>query len=1538
MSGVYMKDNNSMKRYVEHKVQQIKNDYLNNYERVIADYEREVENRQSYHGRELLELLQNADDEMKGELNPKAKIVFDGKNLIVSNNGRAFQEKGVSSLMLSNLSPKRKNRQLIGNKGTGFRSILSWAESIRIDSGDLHIRFSADHSQKMLSELYNGVFPEEMTAATLAFPQWIDEKTDYDYTTTIAIKTKNNRSVQNDIEEQIGKLNSEILIFLNNIRELEIISPQKTIRYVRTFKDNDVVLETIDGDNIIDHQEWRLFKSIDNHFENELFSIVIAYNKDGKAPQNNVLHAYFPTKVDFPFPVLLHADFNVDSHRNQLEEGAANTFILRKAAELLVKTAIELHDGEDASYGPLKFLIPQDTYNRDLRDHEFGISLITAIKNALIFPTVNNKYVRYSKELKFYTGSLAEYVYGNSFNDLLQYSDSPELDRFLKPIFCNNPGYDFYEFVSAINEWASILPRTDDSLRLIVRFLDDMIIDEDLSDYFLYNYEEDTEKNFKIFFDSNFEIINYIEPRFIAGKEDIIKDIPSFIHFNSLHPVMEEAIFETENISQHLEDLRIFEYKFEDIIETANIAIDATEDIKLQILYSNELLQWTYVYSDSIKQDMSIYVNAPTRNGEILSTNVLFMGKEYGNNTGENLLVDLLPRYFIADISELIGTSKEETAAFLVKLGVSKYPRIKTTSLYYSAYGGQDHVELKQYTKLIIQSLKYPLTAEGDKFNTADEFFRKIKDIRVSVNSITGIKAILSKAKTKDIIAWIKEDDKFREILFSPHELSTNNISLRWNNQNKDRSLDCSVLSYLRFVFLYFPWIDVNNERYRIDDCLLSNEKEINLSPYLVFPNVGEYVSELSGKIVKNKDEYTSVLKNLGMKSNFSDLSVKKIYEVLMALPNIPDSGAIAKTFYESILEENSRKRILEEIDISCPKTYTEFISKGQVYCRNGKYVENKNASYISKRDICESILETVNILNLSGRSVSYKNIPQILGVKELRIQGMELVSYEEHPNNVDFLKDFNQYKALAFTYRVNAKQDPKSQARLFSRLEIVLCSKIQIAYKNQLFELIDGEFYHDNGDRYYLCCSTYNKNMKRVKIGSGIASIICAHLNVFENRSDFRELYIAGTQTDRKAILRDSFDDDTIQKARKMMNSDEDIRDTFIQTLVRLSNKELSSFERIIESIDFEDISSVYNASKIIKLFTKLEIDIEEFNRIADFALDLEPFYRKEVERLIPRFINLYKNSWYEKLKNSSIEQKSQLQAEFLKYDDLCRDIKVRNSVYFEPEKEIADQLSINVQCPQSNLAEIYNNNLKVFIEKLGDDSFVDDFLSKPLNASLLYYAEYDELMKNYESYVEEIRTTTQKDQEQYQYQDKTRRIQYVEITSTAPNLVPISKTTSNKKSHSSTGYKDNRKSSERLGKDGELLIYNDLVRDPKKKFVRWVSENGKKAGVNPEGSATAGYDMEYTDEDGKRYYIEVKSTNGKIEAGISFHLSANEHQFAINNSESYLIYYVTEVDTNPKVSVLRDVFKDNEFNFEKYSYSIGEYIVTADVRLTES
>ena len=995
---------------------------------------------------------------------------------------------------------------------------------------------------------------------------------------------------------------------------------------------------------------------------------------------------------------------------------------------------------------------------------------------------------------------------------------------------------------------------------------------------------------------------------------------------------MEKRVNESEIIIENLEKLNIFEYSFKDIVDSANHLIDECSNKNEKSKYCNELLQWVYIYSEYIKSEDKIYLCIPNRSGKICHSRDLYFGKEYGNLVGEKVVESFAPESFVTDICKIIDSEKNEAIAFLTKLGVAKYPKITEGSIYY--YKSIKDELVKGYARSVIQSLRYPLNVENDKYNTPYDFYKDTKSLRISVNLIKDITTILSKARTKDIIAWIKDDNKLREYLYNTQETASNSISVMWKEYHrKDRTLECNAPSYLRYVFSNLPWIEVGGSRYCIGECLLVNDRDVDLTPYLAFPNVGEYVSDLGGKIKKHKDDYSSVLINLGMKEDFSELDVEKIYEVLQAMPEIPESALLAKTFYESILEDTTRKVIIEEINNTKPKAYNDFIKKGKVYCKNGNYVSVSDACYVSKRDVCESILDTVNVIDISGR-VAYTAIPKLLGPKELKLQGMHLENYELHPQHTNFLKDFNRYKALAFTYRVNAKKDVKSQARKFTNLEVLLCSKIQVSYNDQIYELGDGEFFHESGNVFYLCCNPYKSDFHRAKIGSGIASILCSHLDVYDNRTDFRELYTADSQNDRLEILHDSFDDATIQKAKKIMNSEEDIRDEFINVIDQLSNYDVSTQMRLIDTIDFEDISSDYNASKIIKLFRKLEIDVSEFNAKADFNIELEQYYRKEIEKYVSSLREQYNSTWYHKLKTESIEQKSTLQGKFLLYDSLCQNISIRNTVYFEPQKELIEQLSIDTNCKPINLSEVYYKNREIFVQKTSEQLYVDDFLAKTENASLLYYGEYDELTQRYNNYLEYLKDDEQKEYESNQ--QKHVSVKYVDIVASPGNEpVVAGGLGSRKKAPSSTGHKDNRTTTKRIGRNGERLVYDELLGDPNKKYVRWVSENGQRELKNPEGTAAAGYDLEYTDEFGKRCFVEVKSTTASISEGISFHISASEYKFALDNSDAYYIYYVTEVDSEPKITILHDIFIENEFNVENYSSSPDDYIISATVHL---
>lgn len=88
---------------------------------ILNHFNDEISTLEEYEGRELYELIQNADD--AGSSNLKIELI--GTTLIVSNDGnRPFTQDGYASIMRPNQSTKR-DEKYIGCKGLGFRSVLN---------------------------------------------------------------------------------------------------------------------------------------------------------------------------------------------------------------------------------------------------------------------------------------------------------------------------------------------------------------------------------------------------------------------------------------------------------------------------------------------------------------------------------------------------------------------------------------------------------------------------------------------------------------------------------------------------------------------------------------------------------------------------------------------------------------------------------------------------------------------------------------------------------------------------------------------------------------------------------------------------------------------------------------------------------------------------------------------------------------------------------------------------------------------------------------------------------------------------------------------------------------------------------------------------------------------------------------------------------------------------------------------------------------------------------------------------------------------
>ncbi len=108
----------SIQEVARKQIEITKQVYLLSPERMFSEFNGEKDNVKNYNGRQLLEMLQNADDaasEAIGEKKVFIKLL--GNKLIIANTGYPFSEEGLKSIFHSHLSPKEAKENQIGKKG-----------------------------------------------------------------------------------------------------------------------------------------------------------------------------------------------------------------------------------------------------------------------------------------------------------------------------------------------------------------------------------------------------------------------------------------------------------------------------------------------------------------------------------------------------------------------------------------------------------------------------------------------------------------------------------------------------------------------------------------------------------------------------------------------------------------------------------------------------------------------------------------------------------------------------------------------------------------------------------------------------------------------------------------------------------------------------------------------------------------------------------------------------------------------------------------------------------------------------------------------------------------------------------------------------------------------------------------------------------------------------------------------------------------------------------------------------------------------------
>ena len=254
---------------------------------------------ESYSGRILVELLQNADDAHSS----RVFITEQNGNVIFANNGRPFNDSDVMAISRSGASDKKRG-ETIGYRGIGFKSTSFLSSEIIIYSNETTFSFSKSKTAAAI-----GVNEENVPTIRIPFlvddtpyRNIIDTLQDSGFTTLFIFKSSNKNVLQDEIES----LSSDLMLFLHHLKEIETqnMGEDKLLRVMRKTKEW--------GQEItIDKRKWGI---VDNCLAFKMEEDEFIKCESDEA----VYYTFLPTYDKAPLPIKMNGDFSTDPSRKHI--------------------------------------------------------------------------------------------------------------------------------------------------------------------------------------------------------------------------------------------------------------------------------------------------------------------------------------------------------------------------------------------------------------------------------------------------------------------------------------------------------------------------------------------------------------------------------------------------------------------------------------------------------------------------------------------------------------------------------------------------------------------------------------------------------------------------------------------------------------------------------------------------------------------------------------------------------------------------------------------------------------------------------------------------------------------------------------------------------------------------------------------------------------------------------------------------------------------------------------------------------------------
>lgn len=330
---------------------------------------------ESYDARSFVELLQNADDARASRF----VVQRAGDFLLVANDGRLFTRADFESLCRSAASHKRRGTT-IGYRGIGFKSVVGFAETVYVFSGELEAAFSRERtarevpgtSKVPLVRIPHPVEAVERCRVAGALERMAREGLH----TAFVFKDL----IASGIEAEFAAFDATSMLFLRHVRQVELRSAVEEVVTARRESlgagTRSIRLAGSGGSTL-----WRTV-------ERDGITLAFSEGEDGVErleEREAVVHAFLPTHEHTGLAVKMNGDVSTDPSRTRVILDERTAAGIANAAGLVVDLIAEGLGREQISSGPnlVASLIPfQDPRLSLLQRRSFKTELLEAIRRA----------------------------------------------------------------------------------------------------------------------------------------------------------------------------------------------------------------------------------------------------------------------------------------------------------------------------------------------------------------------------------------------------------------------------------------------------------------------------------------------------------------------------------------------------------------------------------------------------------------------------------------------------------------------------------------------------------------------------------------------------------------------------------------------------------------------------------------------------------------------------------------------------------------------------------------------------------------------------------------------------------------------------------------------------------------------------------------------------------------------------------------------------------------------------------------------------